>query len=190
MGPPRPTGSRQALSALTARLAGVAPPADPNSQQRSQESKQAGEPRGMRRSPAGALSRTRLPHACCTPGAGRRWPHDEEGSLAKGKQPPPRPSPSSTDPQSAQPPPPVCPVRLPSTACRTRARPAAKRLPGPAPYKAVGTLLSVGTFLVVMAYWQKATRCSNWCPGASLHPGKIVCSEVRIKGSHKGSWGR
>ena len=124
MGPPRPTGSRQALSALTARLAGVAPPADPNSQQRSQESKQAGEPRGMRRSPAGALSRTRLPHACCTPGAGRRWPHDEEGSLAKGKQPPPRPSPSSTDPQSAQPPPPVCPVRLPSTACRTRARPA------------------------------------------------------------------
>ena len=65
-----------------------------------------------------------------------------------------------------------------------------KRLPGPAPYKAVGTLLSVGTFLVVMACWQKATRCSSWCPGASLHPGKIVCSEVGIKGSHGGSWGR
>ena len=65
-----------------------------------------------------------------------------------------------------------------------------KRLPGPAPSKAMGTLLCVGTFLVVTACWQKAMNCCSWCPGAPLHSGKIVYPGVKIKGSHGGSWGR
>ena len=54
-----------------------------------------------------------------------------------------------------------------------------KRLPGPAASKAVGTLRCVGTFLVVMACWQKAKSCCSQCPGVSLCSGKIVCSGVK-----------
>lgn len=53
----------------------------------------------------------------------------------------------------------------PRTACPSRS----KRLLGPARSKAVGTLLCVGTFLVVKACWQKATSYCSWCPGAPLH---------------------
>ena len=73
---------------------------------------------------------------------------------------------------------------------RTAHSSGSKRLPGPAPSKAVGTLLCVGTFLVVTACWQKATNCCSWCPGAPLHSGNIVYPGVKIKGSHGGSWGR
>ena len=48
-----------------------------------------------------------------------------------------------------------------------------KRLPGPAPYKAVGTLLRVGTFLVVTACCQKATSCSVGALGPLSTLGKL-----------------
>lgn len=60
---------------------------------------------------------------------------------------------------------------------------------GPARPKAVGTLLCVGTFLVVKACWQKATATAVGAPGAPLHS-EIMYSGVKIKDSYQRFWGR